>query len=755
MRLGTYIRNMQINRLAFFRAIPAGCGDSVLVAFVAVGILFISCPAHGSPGPFSTFLQQKAGTPQAVGHDAAGNIIAVWNSDSAIPGHGMDLVAAKFDASAANLLYFVELGGSGGDTVATALAVDAQGNAYITGATGAANFPVTTGFNGQAPANTAYPFAVKLSPGGTIVYATLYAGAAAAEPLAIAADSSGDAVISGLATTAYTATAGAVSVADAACGSCEPFVTKLDPSGSKILFSAVGVGGGQVVLGPQGDIFIAGSTSSAAYPTTAGAYQTSFTPSVVCGSEGFCMPSSVPYVSRLSADGSKLVYSTLLSGSEATCFGLAVDSAGDAYVTGTTSFQDYPFTPASPGDRPGLFLAKLDPSGSRVLWSVKQGGTALALDASGNPIVGGSFLPTTIPASYSPAQTFPPPPPTGSTPVECLPNGITVRSMAYVQRFSAQDGSTLATQLLSATQATANAVTIEPDGRVVLAGRTSFPDVPLSAGVVFSNSVAQRTASGGFLAAFDLSQTAAGPQLGCVLDAATLLPIGPVAPGQLISLFGSQLGPDTGVAAPDPTSPPASLSNVQVSFDGVPAPLLYVSSRQVNVQAPPAVMQDLLQQGSTVMTVSIDSHPVLTRMFAVTGSSPSVFGSTYGGTRAGCPAVSPVWFQAIALNSDGSVNSCANPAPPGSAVTLFLHGAGVSSGQIGVSAGPVSLAAGPLLQAPGMIDGVDMLAVALPQTDLAGLQPVPLAISAGDTPAAPFVYSGGAFQEPVVVWMSR
>jgi hypothetical protein len=95
----------------------------------------------------------------------------------------------------------------------------------------------------------------------------------------------------------------------------QPFVTKLDPTGTKILFTAVGVGGSQIPPGSPGDIFVEGSTANNQYPTSPGAFQTSFAPSLTCGSEGFCMPSAVPYVTHLSADGSKLLYSTFLGGS--------------------------------------------------------------------------------------------------------------------------------------------------------------------------------------------------------------------------------------------------------------------------------------------------------------------------------------------------------------------------------------------------------------------------------------------------------
>ncbi len=766
---------MAIKYLAPPRGILPRRSDTALVAFVAAALFLVAGPVTASvPPPFSTFLQENA-TLQGIGHDAAGDIFVLGSvNDSPIPGHESDLVVARLDASATKVIYFVYLGGSGYDE-GRALAVDAQGNAYITGYTGSSDFPVTSGFSGPVPSGSVYPFLIKLNPNGAVAYATLFAGAVAAVPSAIALDSGGNVFISGTAVQGYPATAGAFSSGIA--GTNLPFIAKLDPSGTKTLFAVSGVGGSQIALGPQGDIWVSGNIAYLLYPTTAGTYQTTFTPSFSCGSVpgNMCSPASQQYITRLSADGTKLIYSTYLTGANgSTNLGLVVDSAGNAYVTGTTTSQDYPFTTApSASDRPGLFLTKLDAIGSKVLWSVMQGGNLLALDAGGNLVAGGSFIPVTGPP-YSPSgTTYPPPPPTGNTPAQCLPNRTTVQSVAYVQGFRAQDGSTAATQLLSATEAYAYAMAVEPDGRILLGGRTELPDVPLSPGVVFSGAVTQRTVFGAFLAAFDLSQPAGGPQLGCVTDAVTLAPIGPAAPGQLLSLFGTGLGPQTGISgfAAGQTSLPTSLANVQVTFDGLPAPLLYVSSGQINVQVP----FEVAQKASTVMTVSIGSDS-LTRMFVVARSNPSVF-LDMSVSVAGCDPsyTGSVVFAAVALNSDGSRNSCANPAKPGTSVTIFLNGVAARMGssfaatgsitgpksdpfgsQVDVRSDLVSLAAGPLFPASGMIAGISQLSVQLPEISEPGLQAVSLGVAIDGIRTFPLaVYNGTLYQTAVLVWVKQ
>jgi uncharacterized protein (TIGR03437 family) len=762
---------MAIKCLALPRGTLPRRSDTALVAFVAAALFLVAGPVTASvPPPFSTFLQENV-TLQGIGHDAAGDIFVLGGvNDSPIPGHGSDLVVARLDASATKVVYFVYLGGSGDDQ-GRALAVDQQGNAYITGYTESSDFPVTSGFSGPVPSGSVYPFLIKLNPNGSVAYATLFAGALAATPSAIAVDNGGNIFISGTAVQGYPPTPGAFS--SGMTGTNLPFIAKLDPSGTKTLFAVSGVGGSQIALGPQGDIWVSGNIAYLAYPTTPGAYQTTFTPSFSCGSMpgAMCSPASQQYITRLSADGTKLIYSTYLTGaSGSTNLGLAVDSAGNAYVTGTTTSQDYPFTTApSASDRPGLFLTKLDVTGSKVLWSVMQGGNLLALDAGGNPVVGGSSGPL-----YTPSGTaYPPPPPTGNTPAQCLPNRTTVQSVAHVQGFRAQDGSTAATQLLSATEAYAYAMAVEPDGRILLGGRTELPDVPLSPGVVFSEAVTQRTVPGAFLAAFDLSQPASGPQLGCVTDAVTLAPIGPAAPGQLLSLFGAGLGPQTGISgfAAGQTSLPTSLANVQVTFDGLPAPLLYVSSGQINVQVP----FEVAQNASTVMTVSIGPDSV-TRIFAVVRSSPSVF-LDMSVSVAGCDPsyTGDVVFAAVALNSDGSRNSCANPAKPGTSVTIFLNGVAAKLGssfaatgsitglsqdpfgsQVDVRSDLVSLAAGRLFPAPGMIAGISQLSVQLPEIGEPGLQLVSLGVAIDGIRAFPLaVYNGTLYQTAVLVWVKQ
>jgi uncharacterized protein (TIGR03437 family) len=146
-----------------------------------------------------------------------------------------------------------------------------------------------------------------------------------------------------------------------------------------------------------------------------------------------------------------------------------------------------------------------------------------------------------------------------------------------------------------------------------------------------------------------------------------------VAGFQLLSIFGSNLGPATGIPAPDGTDP--SLGGVSITFDGVPAGLLYASASQINVAVPPqAVSQSTQLKTTTVMRLTYNGASE-ERRFPFVLSNMNVFADL--STRTPCPSSpSIVGFQAVALNADGSYNSCANPAKAGSTISLFVHGIG-------------------------------------------------------------------------------
>ncbi len=170
-----------------------------------------------------------------------------------------------------------------------------------------------------------------------------------------------------------------------------------------------------LAIDKAGNAYLAGFTDSFDFPVTPGAFQTT------C--QGNCTVDGDAFVTKLNPAGNAVVYSTFLGGSSSDeAMGIAVDSAGNAYVTGETFSGDFPLTPSAfqsvQGGDFDMFVSKLDPTGSTLLYSTYLGGTAedvgasIAVDNSGNAFIGGysfAFLqpnnfPTT-PGAFQPTTT--------------------------------------------------------------------------------------------------------------------------------------------------------------------------------------------------------------------------------------------------------------------------------------------------------------------------------------------------------------
>jgi uncharacterized protein (TIGR03437 family) len=748
---------MRAVRLPRFSDRSLRCPDAPVVASCLI-LLAVLLPAHAAVPPrFSTFLRENSAI-LSLGHDSSGNLYALG-----VLTNGPRFVA-RLDAAATKIAYFLKLSGLGCDQ-GSAMVVDGAGNIFITGSTSAAS--------GQG-----YPCVLKLNTAGQVVYSFVLESAAAAVSQAIAIDSDGSAVVTGYATQlGFPSAGGAFSAPGSSLANfvvLQPFIARIDSTGSKLLSTAVGVGGTHIAIGPRGDVFVSGNAAGFgvansapnSYLVTPGAFQTTFTPSFDC--TGFLCQMTVPspeqYVTRLDSALIRLIYSTFVTGSNgANNQALAVDSAGTAYLTGTTRSGDYPYADGqTAGPRPGTFLTKLDPTGSKLVWSVQQGGNLLAFDSAGSLIVGGSALPAGGMPYQALLYPLQPPPPAGGLPAPCFPNGIRFQIAAFVQRLNPLDGSVLGTQFLSATQAQPAALDPLPDGRVLVAGYSVFPDIPITPGTVVSSAATQRTGYGAFLAAFDLATPSIGGPLACAADALTDMPLGPVAPGQLIALFGNGLGPaqplSASISGPDPVV--RSLGGVTVTFDGVAAPLVYVSDGQINLSVP----WEVTLKTSTVMKVTVDGNLVASRQFAVAPASPSLFVDTSQPVSDGNG-----FFPAIALNSDGTKNSAANPAPGGSWVSIFLNGVAAYTGGTPPATGSITgpdpsptsvvvrvagLEAGPLIPWPGLISGLYQVQVKMPASTQAGVRLVLLTVALDGVPAAPLVYLNQVYQSAGMVWVN-
>jgi carbohydrate binding protein with CBM6 domain/beta-propeller repeat-containing protein len=307
------------------------------------------------------------------------------------------------------LSYSTYLGGTGNDTGA-GIAVDANGNAYVTGSA-SSGFPTTPGaFN----ATGGGVFVTKLNAAGTALVYSTYLGIGSGG--AIAVDADGNAYVTGSASSDFPTTPGALNATGGGV-----FVTKLNATGSALVYSACFGGsrwekGNGIAVDAMGHAYVTGSTLSADFPTTAGAFQPIFGggPSDENGK-----PPEDAFVTKLNPTATGLIYSTYLGGiGDDHGNGIAIDPDGNAYVTGDTKAINFPTTPTSfqPvfGGARDAFVTKLHATGSLLLYSTYLGGSdddigyAIAVDAGGNAFVTGQTLsanfPTTPGAFQSPAS---------------------------------------------------------------------------------------------------------------------------------------------------------------------------------------------------------------------------------------------------------------------------------------------------------------------------------------------------------------
>jgi len=308
-------------------------------------------------------------------------------------------------------------------SVAHGIAVDADGSAYVVGSTYDSNFPITSHAYQKtkgSPGSTT--FVTKFNAAGSaLVYSTYLGGSGPLNEmgLAIAIDSAKNAYVTGsTSSTDFPVTTAAYQATDpAALNVSTAFVAKLSSTGTKLLYSTYlgGTGGDRgnaIAVDASGNAFVAGVTHSADFPVTAGAFQQSYGPAAgTGGGSGF--------VTKLNPDGTGLVYSTFLGGTGQGSLnfpldgdaanGIAVDSAGNAYVSGTADSLDFPVTSGAyqTTNQAGraAFITKLNPGGSEEVYSTfisgngGEFGNGIAIDGAGAAYIAGNTQSSNFPIS--------------------------------------------------------------------------------------------------------------------------------------------------------------------------------------------------------------------------------------------------------------------------------------------------------------------------------------------------------------------
>ena len=322
--------------------------------------------AAGNGLVFSTYLGGTSSefTPD-VGLDAAGNVLVAAMTfstnypttagayDTTSNGSG-DLVITKLRADGAALLYSTYVGGANRESSPT-IAVDASGAAYVAAATSSSDYPTTPGAPDSIAGGHDDACVLKLTPDGSaLVYSTYLGGTFPDRSEGIAVDTAGSVYVTGVTSSPdFPTTPGAYDTSPS--GGFDAFVTKLDAAGVALAFSSLLGSGGStngrdIVVGPDGSAYVAGMTTYAGYPTT---------PDAVFPAYGGGARDAV--VSRLSPDGSTLVFSTFAGGSgDDEGVALDVRDGGDVYLVGGTTSADFATGGFGVDDGGNAFVLRID-----------------------------------------------------------------------------------------------------------------------------------------------------------------------------------------------------------------------------------------------------------------------------------------------------------------------------------------------------------------------------------------------------------
>jgi hypothetical protein len=369
-----------------------------------------------------------SGTVFITGETSSGNAFpnvgGLTNGDS-----GPDAFLCRLNAAGSTLLYSTKLVGGSSD-LGFAVAADNSGNAYVAGMTvSGAPFPLWPNSSNASsligPGGSYDAFIAKINTNATgsaaLKYVTRFGGASWDYAYGVALDSGGNTYVTGYTTSGNFPIAGSPYQpgcgTDGACnGYRDVFVTKVDPTGGHLVFSTF-LGGSEddygyaIALDKTNNAYVTGKTTSKDFPGTSGHFQS--------GHAGMFDV----FVAKLNSSGSALAYATYLGGnSDDAGQAIAVDSGGNAYVTGSTYSRIIPFPTRNPiqaalnGTNSDAFVATLNPAGTALLFSTYLGGSgnisggdkgyAIAVDPKGNihvagqtdssdfPVTAGAFQPT-------------------------------------------------------------------------------------------------------------------------------------------------------------------------------------------------------------------------------------------------------------------------------------------------------------------------------------------------------------------------
>jgi uncharacterized protein (TIGR03437 family) len=666
-------------------------------------------------------------------------------------GQGADCYASKI-APNGDLLWSTYLGGSGADWCYQ-IATDAKGNAYIGGASSSLDFPLKNAIQTAITPRNGWltPLLIKLSPDGSIAAATFLGGPVAGIAYGIALDQAGNVYLAGEADSALT-TKNAFQVHSGS--SSNGFILEIDSALKDVLFATYLGGSGSdwvngIAADQFGGIYVTGVTSSPDFPVK-GSFQ-SFIGGGVCQCDVF--------IAKFAPGGKSLIYSTLLGGhnGEMPGNGVAVDSSGSLYVAGWTRSSDFTVKNAFQdtfGGAQDIFFAKvsdntplapspLTPNPGRLLFRYTQGGTVPApqvVAVSGPAFAASASAPwlavntsgSNVSVSVNPAGLAPN---TYNSSVILTPQAATTASVEVTFTVLAPPavltsvdppfvsmGSNDTTITVHGSGFTTSS-TLQVDGIPWLITPVQFVDastlkfsMPATYfSVPYNHTIAVQNPQSALSNLLSVSVGIPAPQFtsATVVNAASYVG-GMVAPGEIVTVFGSNFG---------------TQGNTKVSFNDVPATLVYVIATQLAATVPYSVAG--AQKTTMVITSNgVSSTPV---SLNVTDAVPAIFTADASGKG-----------QGAVLNQDYTVNGASNAALVGSVVALYGTGGGtLTTDALPRLALPVTATVGGLPAtvyyagiAPGLVQGAMQINLLIP-TGVSSGPAVPVVVKVGDKESPP------------------
>jgi hypothetical protein len=454
---------------------------------------------------FSTYLGGTAfGKGSAVAVDATGNTYVAGYTDAAdFPttagalqrtfGGVSDAFVARFGPDG-SLLYSTLLGGGGLDR-ATGIAVDASGDAYVTGWTLSKDFPTRNA--GQAALKGGGDaFVAKLNPSGSALLYSTYFGTGAEQANAIAVDGAGNAYVTGSTSSTDLATPDAAQPAYGG-GNQDAFVARFGPTGTLVTSTYLGGSGDDlgegIAVDGAGHVFVAGTTGSRDFPTR-NALQAGFG-----GGNNFTGKDA--FLTRLNAGTLAVEFSTYLGGSgDESGHAVAVDAAGNAYVTGGTNSTDFPTVGAYQAGLAGFanaFVTKVSPTGGMVYSTYLGGeqtdvGRGIAVDGAGDAFVTGYTISSRFPTANAVQGSYVGLQDAFVTEVNAAGSGLVFSTYLGGSAFNEGDG-----------------VAVDGAGVAHVTGSTGSPDFPTAAAAQGSNNDPGPNGANAFVAAVVPSAEAA------------------------------------------------------------------------------------------------------------------------------------------------------------------------------------------------------------------------------------------------------